>query len=57
MPVTLRLELETVQRGRERIVWCELGRGRWQHTCPVDPNTGYWQWLGVGFNGLPPLES
>ena len=55
--VTFRLELETDQGGRERIVWHEVGGKDGRQTYYVDPHTGFWQRLGVGLMGLLPIES
>ena len=55
--VAYRLELETDQEGRERIVWHEAGEEEGRQTYYVDPHTGFWQRLGVGLMGLLPIES
>ena len=55
--VALRLELETDEQGREGIVWHQSEKGGAQQTYRVDPDTGFWQRLTVGFMGLLPVES
>lgn len=54
--MAFRLELQTDDDGFEHIIWHGMENGEkrvWQ----VDPHTGFWQRLGIGFLGLLPIES
>jgi putative cardiolipin synthase len=51
-----RLELETYENGSSQIRWHGLVDGQ-QRTLNVDPYTGFWKRLGIGFTRLLPIES
>lgn len=51
-----RLELVLDKNGKERIVWHGQVDGQAQ-TFDVDPYTGFWRRLGIGFLGLFPIDS
>jgi putative cardiolipin synthase len=51
-----RLELKTGANGSEKILWHGLVDGK-QQTLDVDPYTGFWKRLGIGFMQLLPIES
>ena len=51
-----RLELVQDENGKERIVWHGLVDGQ-AETFDVDPYTGFWRRLGIGFLGLFPIDS
>jgi putative cardiolipin synthase len=51
-----RLELKTGAKGSEQILWHGLVDGE-QQTLDVDPYTGFWKRLGIGFMQLLPIES
>ena len=55
--VAFRLELETDEQGRERIVWHSAEKGEGQQTYRVDPDTSFWKRFSIGFMGLLPVES
>jgi putative cardiolipin synthase len=54
--VAFRLELETNDRGVERIVWHGVENGQ-PVTYYVDPHTGFWRRFGVAFLSVLPIES
>jgi putative cardiolipin synthase len=51
-----RLELKTGVDGSEQILWHGLVDGKPQ-TLDVDPYTGFWKRVGIGFMQLLPIES
>jgi putative cardiolipin synthase len=51
-----RLELQTDGNGSEHILWHGYENGI-EQVYTVDPYTGFWRRLGVGFLGLLPIES
>ena len=54
--VAFRLELKKDDDGSETLLWHGLIDGKPQ-TFGVDPYTGFWKRLGIGFLGLLPIES
>jgi putative cardiolipin synthase len=53
--VAFRLELKK-ENGGEKILWHGLVDGK-DETFDVDPHTGFWRRLGIGFMRLMPIES
>ena len=54
--MAFRLELNTDEDGMELISWHGKKKGK-EHVWPVEPNTGFWQRLGIFFISLLPIES
>jgi putative cardiolipin synthase len=54
--LAFRLELKRGPDGSETLLWHGTADGTPQ-TFDVDPYTGFWQRLGIGFLGLLPIES
>ncbi|HEX9205327.1 MAG TPA: phospholipase D family protein [Candidatus Deferrimicrobiaceae bacterium] len=54
--LAFRLELEVGADGSETLLWHGTIDGE-PRTFDVDPYTGFWQRLGIGFLGLLPIES
>ncbi|MBW1787756.1 MAG: phospholipase D family protein, partial [Deltaproteobacteria bacterium] len=54
--IAFRLELQADERGYERILWHGLEAGK-PVVYTVDPHTGFWRRLGIGFMSLLPIES
>jgi putative cardiolipin synthase len=54
--VAFRLELKRDADGSETLLWHGIVDGTPQ-TFDVDPYTGFWQRLGIGFLGILPIES
>lgn len=54
--VAFRLELETDDRGVERIVWHGVEDGQ-PVTSYVDPHTGFWRRFGISLLSVLPIES
>ena len=54
--VAFRLELIDPEKGSEKILWHGWMDGE-RKTFDVDPYTGFWQRLGIGFLGLLPIDS
>ena len=53
---TFRLELKVDEGGEERLLWHGFEHGK-PVTFNVDPYTGFWRRLGVGFMSWLPIES
>ena len=51
-----RLELQSKEDGTERLLWHGYENGK-ERVYTVDPYTGFWRRLGLGFMGLLPIES
>jgi putative cardiolipin synthase len=51
-----RLELQSKEDGTERLLWHGYENGK-EQVYTVDPYTGFWRRLGIGFMGLLPIES
>jgi putative cardiolipin synthase len=51
-----RLELQTAEDGRRNLLWYGYENGE-ERVYTVDPYTGFWRRLGLGFMGLLPIES
>ena len=51
-----RLELQTAEDGRRSLLWYGYENGE-EQVYTVDPYTGFWRRLGLGFMGLLPIES
>ena len=54
--LAFRLELKRDENGSETLLWHGLVDGTPQ-TFDVDPYTGFWKRLGIGFLGILPIES
>ena len=54
--LAFRLELKRGQDGLETLLWHGIVDGT-QQTLDVDPYTGFWKRLGIGFLGILPIES
>jgi putative cardiolipin synthase len=54
--VAFRLELKRDENGSEALLWHGIVDGTPQ-TFDVDPYTGFWKRLGIGFLGILPIES
>ena len=54
--LAFRLELKRDQDGSETLLWHGIVDGTPQ-TFDVDPYTGFWKRLGIGFLGILPIES
>jgi putative cardiolipin synthase len=54
--VAFRLELKREENGSETLLWHGIVDGAPQ-TFDVDPYTGFWKRLGIGFLGILPIES
>jgi putative cardiolipin synthase len=54
--LAFRLELKKNENGSETLLWHGMVDGTPQ-TFDVDPYTGFWKRLGIGFLGLLPIES
>jgi putative cardiolipin synthase len=54
--VAFRLELKRDDNGSEALLWHGIVDGTPQ-TFDVDPYTGFWKRLGIGFLGILPIES
>ncbi|MBW1819435.1 MAG: phospholipase D family protein, partial [Deltaproteobacteria bacterium] len=54
--IAFRLELQADETGYERILWHGLEAGK-PVVYTVDPHTGFWRRLGIGFMSLLPIES
>jgi putative cardiolipin synthase len=54
--IAFRLELKRDGEGSETLLWHGMVDGTPQ-TFDVDPFTGFWQRLGIGFLGILPIES
>ena len=53
---SFRLELKSNDEGTERLLWHGYENGK-ERIFTVDPYTGFWRRLGIGFMGLLPIES
>ena len=54
--LAFRLELKRGENGSEKLLWHGIVDGTPQ-TFDVDPYTGFWKRLGIGFIGILPIES
>ncbi len=54
--LAFRLELKRDEDGSETLLWHGIVGGKPQ-TFDVDPYTGFWKRLGIGFLGILPIES
>ena len=54
--VAFRLELKREEDGSETLLWHGTVDGT-ERTFDVDPYTGFWKRLGIGFLGILPIES
>jgi len=54
--VAFRLELQKDGNGHEKIIWHGMEDGK-TRVFTVDPYTGFWRRLGIGFMSLLPIES
>lgn len=54
--IAFRLELKKAKGGSENLLWHGMVDGQLK-TFDVDPYTGFWRRLGIGFMSLMPIES